>query len=145
MLWAIREIDRCITDTALVCGLLDKLEQVLPNAVISDIIFWDFRNLSPEQILAEALRREAYHADHPPDDGTHPSTLMTRPQMLAAVRAIWFGYQHPDVISRLLADLHAALPHLAPAELIRLGRQDRMPEEIVDEAIRREKTYRAES
>ena len=49
-------------------AILDRLQEELPHSDISDLIFNDdvifgeFRNLSPEQIVDEALRRQAEHA-----------------------------------------------------------------------------------
>jgi hypothetical protein len=42
--------------------LLDELEAALPNSDISDLIFHDFRGLTPEQVVDEAMRREAEYA-----------------------------------------------------------------------------------
>ena len=36
-----------------------SLRAALPNSDISNLIFWDFRDLTPEQVVEEALRREA--------------------------------------------------------------------------------------
>ena len=43
-------------------ALVTKLSNMLPNSSISDLIFWDFRGLTPEQVVEEAYRREAEHA-----------------------------------------------------------------------------------
>ena len=40
-------------------ALLNRLDETLPKSGISDLIFNDFRGLTPEQIVDEALRREA--------------------------------------------------------------------------------------
>ena len=50
------------TDNAVVDPILDKLEEALPHGNICDLIFQDMRNLTPEQVVDEALRREAEHA-----------------------------------------------------------------------------------
>jgi len=42
--------------------LLDKLEEVLSHSAISDLVFHDFRGLTPGQVMDEALRREADYA-----------------------------------------------------------------------------------
>ena len=57
----VREIYFGTTDNAVVSRLLDKLEEALPNAPVSDLIFWDFRDFTPEQLVDEALRLEAEH------------------------------------------------------------------------------------
>ncbi len=59
ILAAIREIYIGDADNAVVTPLLDKLEEVLPHSAISDLVFHDFRGLTPEQVMDEALRREA--------------------------------------------------------------------------------------
>ena len=43
-------------------ALLDQLDNELPHSGVSDLIFHDFRGLTPEQVVDEALRREAEHA-----------------------------------------------------------------------------------
>jgi hypothetical protein len=50
------------TDNTVITQLLDKLEDALPHSEISDLIFHDFRGLMPEQVVDEAMRREAEHA-----------------------------------------------------------------------------------
>ena len=59
---AAREIYFGITSSTAVTRLLDKLEEVLPHSDISDLIFHDFRGLTPEQVVDEAMQREADHA-----------------------------------------------------------------------------------
>jgi hypothetical protein len=48
-----------VTDDVIVSRLLDKLEIALPHGDICDLIFRDMRNLTPEQVVDEAIRREA--------------------------------------------------------------------------------------
>lgn len=43
-------------------ALVNRLRQQLPHSKISDLIFHDFRGLTPEQVLNEAVRREAEYA-----------------------------------------------------------------------------------
>lgn len=62
ILSAAREIYTGTTDNAAVMLLLDQLEEALPHSGISDLIFHDFRGLTPEQVVDEALRLEAEHA-----------------------------------------------------------------------------------
>ena len=40
-------------------ALLNQLDDELPHSDISDLIFHDFRGLTPEQVVDEAMRREA--------------------------------------------------------------------------------------
>jgi hypothetical protein len=49
-------------DDVIVSRLLDKLEVALPHGDICDLIFQDMRNLTPEQVVDEAIRREADYA-----------------------------------------------------------------------------------
>ena len=62
ILSAVREIYIGNTDNAAVTILLDRLEEALPHSGISDLIFHDFRGLTPEQVVDEAFRREADYA-----------------------------------------------------------------------------------
>jgi hypothetical protein len=41
--------------------LVDRLEEELPHSNISDLIFHDFRGLTPEQVVDEAMLLEAEH------------------------------------------------------------------------------------
>ena len=59
---AVHEIFFEATENSVVSGLLDKLEEALPHSDISDLIFHDFRGLTPEQVVDEAFKREAEHA-----------------------------------------------------------------------------------
>ncbi|MEJ1978580.1 MAG: hypothetical protein WDN49_23175 [Acetobacteraceae bacterium] len=43
-------------------ALVERLRRELPHSKISDLIFQDFRDLTPEQVVDEAMRREAEHA-----------------------------------------------------------------------------------
>jgi hypothetical protein len=46
--------------------LVMMLENELPNANVGDLIFHDFRGLTPEQVADEAIQIEAEHAKlHP--------------------------------------------------------------------------------
>ena len=62
VLSAVREIYTGTTDNEAVTLLLDQLEEALPHSGIGDLIFHDFRGLTPEQVVDEALRLEAEHA-----------------------------------------------------------------------------------
>lgn len=62
VLSAVREIFFGKTDNSVVSGFLDKLEEALPHSGISDLIFHNFRGLTPEQVVNEAFKREADHA-----------------------------------------------------------------------------------
>jgi hypothetical protein len=42
--------------------LLEKLIEVLPHANIIDLIFWNPVELTPEQVVDEAMRQEAEYA-----------------------------------------------------------------------------------
>lgn len=42
-------------------ALVNRLRQELPHSKISDLIFHDFRGLTPEQVVDEAMQREAKH------------------------------------------------------------------------------------
>ena len=42
--------------------IVNRLRQELPHSKISDLIFHDFRGLTPEQVVDEAFRREADYA-----------------------------------------------------------------------------------
>ena len=43
-------------------ALLNRLDNELPHSGISDLIFHDFRGLTPEQVVDEAVQREAEYA-----------------------------------------------------------------------------------
>ncbi|MEJ1977406.1 MAG: hypothetical protein WDN49_16185 [Acetobacteraceae bacterium] len=45
-----------------ITALVERLRRELPHSKISDLIFHDFRGLTPEQVVDEALRREAEYA-----------------------------------------------------------------------------------
>jgi len=62
ILSAVWEIYSGNTDNTAVALLLDRLEEALPHSGISDLIFHDFRGLTPEQVVDEAFRREADYA-----------------------------------------------------------------------------------
>lgn len=50
------------TDTEIVTPLLERLRNELPHSGISDLIFWNPVELTPEQVVDEAMRREAEYA-----------------------------------------------------------------------------------
>jgi hypothetical protein len=39
-------------------ALVNRLREQIPHSKISDLIFHDFRGLTPEQVVDEAMRRE---------------------------------------------------------------------------------------
>ena len=43
-------------------ALANQLRRELPHSKIIDLIFQDMRNLTPEQVVDEAMRREADYA-----------------------------------------------------------------------------------
>ena len=49
---------------SVVTPLLERLREALPHSAISDLIFWNPVNLTSEQIVDEALRREEEYARH---------------------------------------------------------------------------------
>ena len=61
ILAAVRQICEGTTDSNAIARILDQLDEALPHAHISDLIFQDRRNLTPEQIVSEATRKEAEH------------------------------------------------------------------------------------
>jgi hypothetical protein len=58
----VRSIYTGSTDEAIVYPILDKLEEALPHGDVCNLIFQDMRNLTPEQVVDEALKREAEYA-----------------------------------------------------------------------------------
>ena len=63
---------------------------------------------------------------------------MNRADILAVVQAIYFGPKQTAIISRLLSKLHLALPHLDIRDLIFWNPIELTPEQVVNEAMRRE-------
>ena len=59
VLAAVREICSGALDNNAIDKLLDAFEAALPHSDICDLLFQDFRNLTPEQVVEEACRREA--------------------------------------------------------------------------------------
>jgi hypothetical protein len=57
----VKSIRTVFTNNEEINQLLDQLDDVLQNAHISDLIFQDHRNLTSEQIVDEAIRKEAEH------------------------------------------------------------------------------------
>ena len=50
---------------SIITALLDRIECALPHANVSDLIFWSFPALTPEEVVEEGLRQEAeYIARH---------------------------------------------------------------------------------
>jgi hypothetical protein len=47
------------TDDIIVSKILNKLEDALPHGDICDLIFQDMRNLTPAQVVDEAICRQA--------------------------------------------------------------------------------------
>ena len=50
------------TDNDVVTPLREKLRDALPHSGINDLIFWNPVELTPEQVVDEAIRREAEYA-----------------------------------------------------------------------------------
>jgi hypothetical protein len=70
---------------------------------------------------------------------------MNRGDILSAVRAICFGPPRNDVITPLLEKLIEALPHSDIIDLIFWNPVVLTPEQIADEAMRREAEYAREA
>ncbi len=50
------------TDNDVITPLREKLRDALPHSGINDLIFWNPVELTPEQVVDEALQREADYA-----------------------------------------------------------------------------------
>lgn len=50
------------TDTEVITPLRERLRDALPHSGINDLIFWNTVDLTPEQVVDEAMRREAEYA-----------------------------------------------------------------------------------
>ena len=70
---------------------------------------------------------------------------MTRDDALSAVREIFFGKTDNSVVSGFLDKLEEALPHSDISDLIFHNFQGFTPEQVVDEAFKREAEYAARS
>ncbi len=66
---------------------------------------------------------------------------MTRDDILGIVKAIYFGPAQNEVITPLREKLREALPHSAINDLIFWNPVELTPEQVVDEAMRREAEY----
>ena len=66
---------------------------------------------------------------------------MNRDDILDTVRSIYFGPPRNDVITPLLEKLRESLPHSAISDLIFWNPVELTPEQVVDEAMRREAEY----
>ena len=66
---------------------------------------------------------------------------MTRDDVLSAVREIFFGKTDNSVVSGFLDKLEEALPHSDISDLIFHNFQGFTPEQVVDEAFKREANY----
>ncbi len=62
ILEAVRKIYQVDGTEEEIAATVDMLRKELPHAKIIDLIFHDFRNLIPEQVVDEAMRREAEYA-----------------------------------------------------------------------------------
>ncbi len=58
----VREIYFGPTQNIIITRLLERLRQALPHSGIGDLIFHNPQELTPEQVVAEAMRREAEYA-----------------------------------------------------------------------------------
>ncbi len=70
---------------------------------------------------------------------------MTRKEMIGKVKKIFYGPTDNKVISEVLDQLDAVLPHVFISDLIFHGPDDLTPEQIVDEAISRENENNSDS
>jgi hypothetical protein len=59
ILAVVKEIYLGPTQTELVTPLREKLREALPHSGINDLIFWNPVELTPEEVVEEAMRREA--------------------------------------------------------------------------------------
>jgi hypothetical protein len=50
------------TQNEIVTPLREKLREALPHSAINDLIFWNPVELTPEQVVDEAIRRETEYA-----------------------------------------------------------------------------------
>ena len=66
---------------------------------------------------------------------------MTRDDILAIVKDIYFGPRDTEVVSPLREKLRSALPHSGINDLIYWNPVELTPEQVVDEAMRREAEY----
>ena len=70
---------------------------------------------------------------------------MSRDDILAIVKAIYFGPTQDEVVRPLRKTLRDALPHSAISDLIFWNPVELTPEQVVDEAMRREAEYAREA
>ena len=68
---------------------------------------------------------------------------MTRPEMVAAVARLCNAEGTEREMHDLLTQLNRALPYAGICDMIFHERHDLGPEDLVDEALRRERTVRA--
>jgi hypothetical protein len=66
---------------------------------------------------------------------------MTRDDILAIVKATYFGPAQNEIVTPLREKLREALPHSAINDLIFWNPVELTPEQVVDEAMRREAEY----
>jgi hypothetical protein len=66
---------------------------------------------------------------------------VTRDDLIAVVKAIDFGPTQDEIVSPLLKKLRDAFPHSAIVDLIYWNPVELTPEQVVDEAMRREAEY----
>ena len=59
ILTAVKEIYVTKTEADVVDTLVEKLRDALPHSRIIDLIFWSANDFTPEQVVEEAIRREA--------------------------------------------------------------------------------------
>jgi hypothetical protein len=62
MLQAVRKIYQVDGTEGDIAATVDMLRKELPHAKIIDLLFHDFGGLTPEQVVDEAMRREAEYA-----------------------------------------------------------------------------------
>lgn len=62
VLLIVREIHFGPAENVTITPLLERLQKTLPYSGVSDLIFHSPEELTPEQVVDEAMRREAEHA-----------------------------------------------------------------------------------
>jgi hypothetical protein len=58
----VREIYFGPTSEGVVTPLLEKLTEALPHSTVTDLIYWNPVELTPEQVVDEAMKQEAEYA-----------------------------------------------------------------------------------
>lgn len=117
-------------------AMVNRLCHALPHSTMNDLIFHDFRGLTPEQVVDEAMQQEADYL------AANPKTLkMTRDEALRLVNEAHCRSSQHSILRRIVADLHRQFPHAEINDLIFHNPLRLTPEQVVDEANRREAGY----